>query len=108
MLYRGISRRYQPGQALSWWASDPAHAARYCDGKDGAQLLALDEAKLHIIPCPEEIGESWLLDTESQLWVMRLLRSLGAHGFRRQDGHGEAVCLLPEALRRRIRVYEQF
>ena len=108
MLFRGITRAYRPRQALSWWASDPAHAARYCQGKDRAQLLSHDEAGLRLTACPEEIGDSWLADEESQLFAMGFLRGIGAAGFRRRDEAGEVVCLLPEALRRRVRVYEQF
>lgn len=108
MIYRGITGTYRQHRSLSWWSTDPAHAARYCHGEDGAELLSLDETGLSIVDCPEEIGDSWLSDVESQQWAMGLLRAMGIDGFRRQDGAGEAVCLLPEALRRRVRVYEQF
>ena len=106
MLYRGISREYEPSETISWWALDVEHAVRYCFGQEGATLLATDETGLRLIDCPEAIGESWLGDSESAQFAIALLRGMKVDGFRRQEKAGMAICLLPEAVRSII--FEQF
>ena len=108
MLYRGITQAYKPSDALSWWSPTIEHAVRYCSGQDGAQLLAANEEGLQIVDCPEEIGDSWLADEEGAQFAISLLREMNVDGFRREDEAGMAICLLPEAIRERITIYEQF
>ncbi|MDO8671214.1 MAG: hypothetical protein Q7O66_07255 [Dehalococcoidia bacterium] len=108
MLYRGIARHYKAAKTLSWWAEDIDHAIQYCYGEDGATLLQIDEIGLKIIECPEAIGESWLAEAEIAEWAASFLREVGADGFRRPDEAGIAICLLPEAIKHKVRIYEQF